>query len=307
MTTGVSRDQPLVSVIIATYNCAEYVGQAIESVLGQTYSRLELQVVNDGSTDGTTAVVARYAGDPRVHYHEQRNAGQTRAKNRGISAATGDFVAFCDADDVWLPDKLTIQMPAFEGNGRIGVVYSRATPIAPDGAALVRRATSLRHASGRVTEQLFKSNIVPFGTAVVRRACLLEMGAFDERYRMGIDWELWLRLSTRYEFRFVDAETYLYRIWPGQMSHNWRGRYEAAFQIMRAFLARHPGLVRRSVIREAWADCFMMRARARALQAHEYLPALADLARALRFHPADPNIWKSMAYVAAIAAGRRTL
>src|SRR5262249_37100539 len=226
--------EPLVSVVIATYNCAAYLGQAIDSVLAQTYRNVEVLVVDDGSTDDTAAVLARYMSDPRVHVHRQTNAGQTSAKNRGIAAARGEFVGFCDADDAWLPDKLAVQIPAFARSERIAVVYSRATTITPDGKPIQAGPRPVPYVSGRITADLFKSNVVPFGTAVVRRSCLIEMGAFDERYRMGIDWELWLRLSTRYEFLFVDEITYLYRIWPGQMSTNWRGRYDAAFEIMRA-------------------------------------------------------------------------
>jgi glycosyltransferase involved in cell wall biosynthesis len=238
-----------------------------------------------------------------VHVDRQANAGQTSAKNRGIDAARGEFVGFCDADDVWLPDKLAVQIPAFARSERIAVVYSRATPIAPDGKPIHTGPRPVPYVSGRITADLFKSNVVPFGTAVVRRSCLIEMGAFDERYRMGIDWELWLRLSTRYEFLFIDEITYLYRIWPGQMSSNWRGRYDAAFEIMRAFLARHPDLLPSTVIRAAWADCFLQRARVRALQSHEYGPAFADLARALRFDPACLNAWKSIGFVIEVALG----
>lgn len=297
------HDEPLVSVVIATYNCAEYLGQAIDSVLGQTYRNLEVHVVDDGSTDDTPAVLSRYASDPRVCCHEQPNAGQTRAKNRGIVASRGAFVAFCDADDLWLPGKLAAQIPAFAGNERIGVVYSREAPISPTGERLqpTRRTP---YVSGRITEALFNSNVVPFGTAVVRRSCFEKMGVFDERYLMGIDWELWLRLSVRYEFVFVDELTYLYRIWPGQMSNNWRGRYEAAFQIMRTFLAEHPDAVSPPAVREAWADCYVMRARLRAAYSGEYGPAFADLARALRYRPGSIDAWKSLGAVLSTAMGK---
>jgi glycosyltransferase involved in cell wall biosynthesis len=292
-----------VSVVIATYNCAGYVAQAIDSVLAQTYRDIEVLVVDDGSTDHTADVLAAYRGNPRVHLHSQPNAGQTTAKNRGIRAASGDFVAFCDADDAWLPQKLAVQIPAFARNDRIGVVYSRAAAIAPDGRRVPTEPMRVPYVSGAITEQLFKFNLVPFGTAVIRRACLNEMGDFDERYRMGIDWELWLRLSTRYEFLFVDELTYLYRIWPGQMSNNWRGRYDSAFEIMRDFEARHPGRLSPSVVRGAWADSFVARARVRAFLSQEYRAAFVDLARALRLNPANVYAWKSIGYVVKTALG----
>jgi hypothetical protein len=118
---------------------------------------------------------------------------------------------------------------------------------------------------------------------------------------MGIDWDLWLRISTRYDIAFVDAVTYLYRVWPGQMSNNWRGRYDAAFSIMKDFLERHPGVVSEDVIREAYADSFTERARLRSLQSYEHLNALRDAFRAIGHMPSYAPAWKVIARIAATA------
>jgi len=240
-----------VSVVIATYNCQQYVGAAIASVLAQTYARLELHVVDDGSTDQTIMEVARFVDDPRVHYHRQPNAGHAVAKNRGIDFSRGEFVGFCDADDMWRPDKLALQLARFAGNDRVGVVYSRTALMNEDGAPLLRdRADEPVYPSGRVTDDLFKINFVPFGTALVRRRCFDELGPFDPRHGTSIDWELWLRLSLHYDFAFVEEETHVYRVWPGQMSKNWQRLYEHAFGIMREFVARHPGAVAPATVPE---------------------------------------------------------
>ena len=265
-------DTPLVSVVVATYNCAGFLREAIGSVLNQTYRRLELHVVDDGSTDHTADVIQEFASDPRLHYHFQTNRGQTNAKNRGIAMSRGEFVAFCDADDRWLPSKLAVQIPLFHGRPDLGVVYTRSSKIDEAGRTLASaKEPRSFFKSGRVTVDLFKTNFVPFGTAVIRKSCLDEMGAFDERYRMGIDWELWLRLSTRYEFLFADEVTYVYRVWDGQMSRNWEGRYENCFRIMRDFESRHAGLLSPAVVREAWADSFVQRGRQRASWSRRYL------------------------------------
>jgi glycosyltransferase involved in cell wall biosynthesis len=293
---------PKVSVVIATYNMGQYLGAAIDSVLAQTVGDIEVHVVDDGSTDSTREVIGAYAGDPRLHYHRQANSGQTKAKNLGISKSTGEFVAFCDADDIWTPDKLAIQMPLFEQGEDIGVVYSRKQPIRPDGTALPMPPDVEEHPSGRVTEALFKNNFIPFGTAVVRRKCIDELGAFDERYRMGIDWELWLRISTRYRFQFADTVTYLYRIWPGQMSNNWRGRYEFAFRIMEDFLAANRELVSGSTIREAYAHCYWTRGRVRAVLEHEYALGARDALTSLKFRPTYLLAWKLIGRIGIMAA-----
>jgi glycosyltransferase involved in cell wall biosynthesis len=298
----------LVSVVMATYNCQTYVAEAIRSVLAQTKKQLELHVVDDGSTDDPAREVAPFVRDRRVHYHFQPNCGQTVAKNAGIRQSRGEFVAFCDADDVWLPRKLAVQVPRFAGNGRIGVVYSRSARMDAEGRRLaVDRTDEPLRPSGHVTPALFQVNFVPFGTAVVRRRCLDEFGLFDERYRMGIDWELWLRISVAYDFLFVDDETAVYRVWAGQMSANWSGRYEHAFRIMRDFVARHPGAVGSTDVRHAWAHSYAQRARLRSAVSAEYAPALRDVARALRLQPTSRLAWKTLPAVMLAAAGVRRI
>ena len=305
--TGTAAERGLVSVVIATYNCRRYVCDAIDSVLNQTYPRLDVHVVDDGSNDGTDAALARFAQDARVHCHRQANAGQTRAKNRGIAASRGEFVAFCDADDLWLPDKLEVQLPRFE-DSRVGVVYARSARIDAAGAPVAVDTTDEPpRPSGRVTEALFERNFVPFGTAVVRRQCFEDLGAFDERYAMAIDWELWLRLSVAYEFAFVDRDTYRYRVWPGQMSHNWRGRYEHAFRIMREFQQRHGHALSRETKRRAWADSYTQRARQRAHVSADFAGAFADAVRALSIDPGGRAAWKTLGAIALAAAGGRPL
>jgi len=173
-----------------------------------------------------------------------------------------------------------------------------------DGAPLACERTA-PGPSGIITAALFRSNVVPFGTAMVRRQCLVQLGGFDERYRMGIDWELWLRLSTVYRFSFVDTETYVYRQWPGQMSRNWRGRYDAAFNIMRDFLAAQPGLLSYSVVRDAWADTYVQRARVRSAVSRQHLRALADVALALCHNPIFVPAWRTLALLVAVAGGVR--
>ena len=221
------------SVVIATYNCQQYVGAAIASVLAQTYAHLELHVVDDGSTDQTIMEVARFVDDPRVHYHRQANAGHAVAKNRGIEASRGEFIGFCDADDLWRPEKLALQLARFAGNDAVGVVYSRTALMNEHGAPLHRdSADEPECPSGRVTDALFRINFIPFGTALVRRRCFDDHGLFEPRHGTSIDWEMWLRLSIHYEFEFVEQETHVYRVWPGQMSKNWQRLYDHAFGIM---------------------------------------------------------------------------
>jgi glycosyltransferase involved in cell wall biosynthesis/peptidoglycan/xylan/chitin deacetylase (PgdA/CDA1 family) len=279
---------PLFSVVIATYNAGPYLREAIRSVLDQTVEDLELIVVDDGSTDDTRALVASIQ-DPRLTYVWQENAGQTAAKNHGIRLAKGQFIGFCDGDDFWYLDKLASQLPLFE-NPTTGVAYSWIEVIDEHGK--VSEPPRQPQVRGNVTEKLFMTNFVPFGTAVVRRACLEKVGSFDSSLRMGIDWDLWLRVSAHYEFDFVPRATYAYRVWSGQMSKNWRVRYTSAFRIMNKFMDQHPGLISAGLKRRAFADTYANRARARV---HETpMGAIGDAARATVLDPATPYSWKTL-------------
>lgn len=207
---------PLVSVVTATFNMARYLREAVDSVLAQTWPGLELIVVDDGSTDDTPMLLESYADDPRVRVIRQSNAGQTKAKNSGIRAARGDYVGFCDADNAWLPDKLVRQVPLLEANPDAGVVYGNIELMDGDGGPLP--TPTIRRHGGRITDRLLLQNFVTFNTTLVRRAVMEEFGGFDESLSMGIDYELWLRISTRYEFIYLPRSLVRYRIWEGQMS-----------------------------------------------------------------------------------------
>ncbi len=231
----------LVSVVIASYNMGHYLRGAVQSVLAQTYPNVEVQIVDDGSTDDTQQILQQWAGDPRVRSHRQANAGQARAKNRAVELSRGRFVAFLDADDAWNPDKLAQQMPLFRGRPELGVVYSDYQCMDADGRPLVKGVTPMRR--GWVTGPLLIENFIRYSAGVVRRECLERNGGFDETLDMGIDYDLWLRLSAHWQFDFVPQSTVRYRIWAGQMSKNYRKRYESAIRIMRSFLANNPGIV----------------------------------------------------------------
>jgi glycosyltransferase involved in cell wall biosynthesis/peptidoglycan/xylan/chitin deacetylase (PgdA/CDA1 family) len=284
-----SAGDPEVSVIIATYNMGQHVGQAITSVLAQQGHELEVIVVDDGSTDTTPRALEEFADEPRVRVLTQQNQGQPKAKNAGLRAARGRYIAFCDADDYWLPNKLDRQIPLLEQNAAVGVVYSTIVRLEPDGCLRPQASRPLLRSN--VLQEMFVRNIVPFGTALVRRECFDQVGGFDESIPMGIDWDLWLRIATRWEFDVVAEPTYVYRIWEGQMSHNWRGRYDCALRIMERFLVTHPGLVSKEVIATAYADTYTNLARAH-FGHRGFGASLPYLKRALTHRPLFWPAWR---------------
>lgn len=282
----------LVSVVIATYNMSRYLPQAVESVLAQTYPEVEVHIVDDGSTDNTPDIVRQWRDHPTVRVHRQPNGGQARAKNAGVRLSRGAFVAFLDADDVWLPGKLTCQMPLFEGRPEVGVVYSDFEKMNDYGHPLPQEPTHMHR--GWVSGPLLIENFVNFPTAVIRRAYLEQYGAFDENLGMGIDYDLWLRLSAHCQFDFVGKATARYRVWGGQMSGNYRERYRSGIRIMRSFLESNPDAVDPAVVRRAWAHTYTGRGNVTLWRGRDRLGALRDYARALTFQPGYWPAWRAI-------------
>ena len=283
---------PLVSVVVATYNMGRFLPEAVRSALGQTYSNVEVIIVDDGSSDDTPAIVTQWRDEVRVRVHRQSNQGQTSAKNKGIELSRGSYLGFLDADDVWLPDKLARQMPLFAGRPQVGVVYSDYERMDQDGRPLPKGPTRMYR--GRISAQLLIDNFVSFPSAVVRRACLDRYGAFDTSLDMGIDYDLWLRLSVHCEFDFVAEPTVRYRIWSGQMSKNVRGRYEAGIGIMQRFIERNPGAVSQDVLRDAWAHTYTGRGNRILWLEKDRRAAFRDYLRALSFRAGYWPAWRSM-------------
>lgn len=246
---------PLVSVVMAAYNAADFIGEAIESVLKQSYKNVELIIINDGSKDGTEDAVDKYLADERVKYVRQNNAGQTVAKNNGIKLAKGDVIGFCDADDYWHLEKLEKQMVILLSDEKIGVVYSDIQAINEHGER-IKLNEQLNGKTGPILKDLLFDNFIPFGSAIFRVECLREHGGFNESYRMGIDWDLWLRYSTSWQFGFSSEKLYFYREWSGQMSRNYNGRYTGALTILENFKNSYPSFVPEKYYRRAVSDIY---------------------------------------------------
>lgn len=284
--------QPLVSVVIATYNMGQYIGQAVESVLNQSWTNLEIIVVDDGSTDNTPDVMQRFLENEKVVYIKNENQGQPKAKNCGIKNAKGEFIAFCDADDLWEPNKLEVQMPLFS-TPKIGIVYSEISNINPNNERFFRPSNEKRYA-GNVIDKMLLENFVPFGTSVIRRACVEKNGMFDEQFRMGIDWDLWLRYAMDWEFAFTSEPTYIYRIWEGQMSNNYRGRYKHAHLILQKFIALHGSKIKKSILNRAIADTYIKEANVIAKHEGLFWTPLKGILIGLRRSPGYWLAWKSL-------------
>ncbi len=238
---------PAVSVVIGAYNAERWIAETIASVLGQTWRDFELIVVDDGSTDATAEIV-KHCGAP-VRYLHQENKGQPAARNTGIRAAQGRYVAFVDADDLWHPEKLARQMRLFEEDPLLAWCYTDAFLFASETGAIRGRAgqENALH-EGDVLRPLLLGNFILSPTPVVRREVFDAVGSFNEDpvVRNGEDWEMWLRIAERYPVRVLRRPLAKVRLHDQRMSASVDLEYalSSRLRIVRAALRRHPAAAR---------------------------------------------------------------
>lgn len=244
---------PQVSVVIPAYNAMKYLPETLDSALAQTFKDFEVILVNDGSRDGIENWATQIA-DPRVKFITQQNRGTGAARNAGIRQAEGEYIAFLDADDLWHPTKLEKQVQVFNDRPEVGLVYTWVSTINEKGSFTGRIFTGEKE--GSVWQSLFVSNFIVSGsTAIVRRDCLAILGGFDETVAIVEDWEMWLRIATRYSFALIREPLVYNRKHAGSSSTFWKKMeqnfpkvIEKAFQMAPAELspARVASLKRQS-------------------------------------------------------------
>jgi len=173
---------PLVSVIIPVYNCERYLAEAIESVLAQTYQPIEVIVINDGSTDDSEAVAKRFDSSIRYYAHPNKGLGATR--NRGVELAQGHFIAFLDADDLWVADKIERQMAYFDDDPDLDMAFGYVQQFyTPEREAELRKKITY-------AEEIMKGHTA--GTLLIKRDSFFRAGLFETDWNVGefIDWYL---------------------------------------------------------------------------------------------------------------------
>ena len=210
-------NNPLVTVVVPTYNRASLIVDALASVYEQTYRPLQLIVVDDGSTDDSNSVVSSWiTGHAQIEnfsvkYIYQDNQGGNVARNRGITEAAGEYVAFLDSDDLWHDNKLQLQMELFRDIPEVGGVYCGIRHIklaSGEVLALAKR----RYPSGKLLDSLLVHDVTaPTSTYVIRKDVFEKVGSFDEELQARQDWDMWIRLASAYEIGVVPEVLVDYR------------------------------------------------------------------------------------------------
>lgn len=185
---------PIVSVIITTYNRSAFIAKAIDSVLAQTFQDFELIIIDDGSTDNTDKVVAKFQ-DPRITYKWVENGERSRARNLGISMSRGQYIAFLDSDDWYLPNKLAVQVTTLQQEPQLGMALG-GWLIVDESGRKIQEVYPWKWILGQPTieQWLFSTTATPI-TLLVKKECLESVGGFDVELNIAEDVELWIRLA----------------------------------------------------------------------------------------------------------------
>lgn len=229
---------PLISVIIPVYNAERTIQETVKSVLKQSFSDFELIAINDGSTDSTLDILSQIT-DQRIKVYSYPNAGPNHSRNRGLSHASGKYVSFIDADDLWTADKLEAQLRAIEQNPEAAVAYSWTNCIDESGNFL--RRGGYFSWSGDVYARLLLNDFIESGSnPLILKQAITEVGNFDESMPAAQDWDMWLRLAERYHFVVVPSIQILYRVASNSWSSNVLRMEAASLRVIERCYAKAP-------------------------------------------------------------------
>jgi glycosyltransferase involved in cell wall biosynthesis len=214
--------KPLVSVIIPTYNRAEFIAETVESVLNQTYSNIETIIVDDGSTDNTRDVLKKY--QDKIDYIYQDRSERSKARNEGVRHSQGDYIAFLDSDDVWFPTKIEKQVQILDEKPVVGVVYTGVQYIDTHGDPYVGEISwdVLKRKRPSLYEDLMTHNVISGSSSsvMIRRHCMDRVGLFDESMNACEDLDLWRRLAQHFAFYKIESPLVKLRIHMGSTQQN---------------------------------------------------------------------------------------
>ena len=235
---------PEVSVIIPTYNSAQFLVEALQSVFDQTFKDYEIIIVDDGSTDHTKQLISRYINE--IKYIFQENAGPAKAKNRGIMSSSGIYVAFLDADDVWLPTKLEKQVSVFHQDQELAMVFTENSCF-DEKRGIFQRSIGKRNKlmNGDIARNIFLHSGVSTPTVMVRREIFNEVGLFEEELYMGEDDNMWVRIASNFKVELIDEPLVKVRSHPNRTTVNKSKLFESIQTNINLLSCRYKGVKKR--------------------------------------------------------------
>lgn len=233
--------RPKVTIIVPCYNRERYIAETIESVLNQSYSNIELIVVDDGSTDNSRKIIESYKKYIRILEHPGRvNKGQSAALNLGIRSSASDYVAFLDSDDLFSPEKMEKQVQFLESNPQVGLVYSNGYTISENGKRINRIYDENHREDSDPNRVLLDCYFLLPNNALVRRDVLSKAGYFEENFRSAQDHDLAIRIAEVAKIAYLDEALFFYRRHKDSISHrNAKLRWKNGFKILKRARLRY--------------------------------------------------------------------
>ena len=229
-------ERPLVTVVLPTYNRAQSIRAALETVLNQTYSNLEIIVVDDGSTDDTEQIVSSLRDERVVYVKQTVRTGSAGARNFGISLAKGEFIAFQDSDDLWYGDKLEKQVPLLTSLPKsYGMVYSHMMLRLPEGDVLFKPSYRGRQEHSALDRMLCGSTGIGIQTCLIRRECFSKVGGIDTNLRALDDREFFIRFSQYFDIYELPVPLVTYIVSDDSISRNTLEHIKAQKYIMKKY------------------------------------------------------------------------
>lgn len=290
----------LVSVIIPAYNCERYLRSTLDSALAQTYPACEIIVVDDGSTDSTPQILQEYQG--RITYLTQRNAGSGAACNTAVRAARGKWIAFLDSDDLWLPNKIALQMEHLRD---MPISHTDSICFGDSLATEIRRSSFEPPYDGMVLPRLLVKNFITKSSVMMLRDVYLECGGFDGRYVAVEDWPFFINVCAKYPLGYLPEPVVRYRVHAKSKSMASRRTLSDHVRIIEdAFAPDGVGAQLRSLRREALARSYRTNAHY-AAESGDWSFAIRCALNSLMYGPLQAKTWRILAKSALIPCGRR--
>lgn len=286
--TSSSEKLPRVSTVIPVYNGEQTVRETIESALAQDFGSQEVIVVNDGSTDGTVAVLASYGS--RIRVVSQVNRGLAATRNVGARVSCGEFLAFLDADDIWLPNKISKSVEALDRNPSCVVAFSGVSRMDAAGASLPPQAGDgppVPVLNPSLADFLNARSSVPASSVVIRRTAFERMGGYCEEFKLAFeDWYLPLEARELGGLICIPEPLVKYRISPWNNGSKYLKYYPDALRFVSLVNRRfgQPKSALRKCFLKPFASAFMSRALA-SLDSGEVIEAIPDIVKAIRLQP----------------------
>ena len=284
---AISPMDPVVTTIIPTYNRSAETRRAIESVLNQTYNAIELIIVDDGSTPPISQSIAINSDEANVNIiaHES-NRGANVARNTGIDAAHGEYIAFLDSDDEWVDTKIERQLTAIH-NTAYEAAYTSVKHVNPAGEL---NGISQARTDGNIQRALLKKNVVgSFSTLLISRTAIDEVGRTDPSLPCWQDWEWYLRLSQSVDFHAINEPLTISHSGSDQISRNFASKREVAYPIMKQRISEYAPNERTARIALAYLDFQLGYA---ALVHGRYDISRSQFFSAIRAYPWEPSFYQ---------------